>query len=382
MKRNIEKRILSFALILVIILSNGATTSYALYNGFDDMIQLPINSNIENYLNTLPEYSNPDYNYFCHYVYGPRAYYVTFVDTSQSPNIWLDRNIVYQGWQYMSYNSDISTHWRTYRYNGSFILEEDIIGTRIQSGPTSIPNNNILSLELGGNYSVYKDYTLTSLFYPPSPPFVYLAGSTNLTMSGVKKTINLSANAFLDAGAVVATDISPTENQLTDYHYDSTRKKLGSDYIFFLGHANSDAIFANENDPATIGIVKMDTDITVLIKDIGWEEVKLAVFAGCETAEGYGITDSGIIDPIDAANIAQAAYLSGADCALGWETEINGPSLSLWCRNFNTKLAQGSTVFEAIDYANDGFIYPLGIAGGNVKNVRVYGNGDIRIINP
>jgi len=218
---------------------------------------------------------------------------------------------------------------------------------------------------------------------PPPPPYVYLAGSTDLewfggktNFSDVPKTINLSANAFINAGAVVASDLNPTLDQLNANHNSSTRQKLESDYVFILGHGNKRQILSGKNDPAVISTFLTDNP-TVLYEDIDWGKIKLVVFAGCETAEGFGVTDYNNYGQEYPNNIAHLAIMAGADCSLGWDYTTHAPSLSKWCRNFNTALAEGFTVNEAIAYAGT-FNY----VKNEIKNVCVYGDGNIRIVNP
>ena len=218
---------------------------------------------------------------------------------------------------------------------------------------------------------------------PLPPPYVYLVGASNLSFAGVNGRISSAANAFSNAGAIVATDIDPTYSQIYANHNVGSRSKLRSDYLFFLGHGTEDAILADAplqiGSTADLAIVTRvgTTRPNVFLFNMNWSDVKLVVFAGCDTAKGFGITDSGLTDPNDAANIAQEAYLRGADCAIGWDFEVYANSLGPWCENFNLALAEGKTVNEAIAYANsDNYIW------NSVKNVRVYGNGNFRIVNP
>ena len=90
--------------------------------------------------------------------------------------------------------------------------------------------------------------------------------------------------------------------------------------------------------------------------------VKLVTFAACLTASN---NDN---------NITARAVSYGAKTAVGWSSSINSGSHSNWLARYNDKLATGSTVLEAVTYANS-FTY----LDSDVKDARIYGNRSLKI---
>ena len=146
-------------------------------------------------------------------------------------------------------------------------------------------------------------------------------------------------------------------------------KRMQSDVLFFAGHGSNAVMSFNYNGSSDsnykVGI-HYTTDTTNsgytyvgLSGNMG--TVKLVTFAGCSTASG---TD----------NLPSRAVSYGADAAVGWTETINASSIENWAERYNDKLATGSTVSEAIAYANS-FVY----LDSSVKKSKIYGSGNLVI---
>lgn len=85
--------------------------------------------------------------------------------------------------------------------------------------------------------------------------------------------------------------------------------------------------------------------------------VELAVFMGCSTAADY-YTD----------NLPKFAIQKGAKVAIGWAVPIPLIDTYDWTNRFFSKLSDGFTVIESVNYANS-FIY----SSSEIKNTRIYG---------
>lgn len=142
-------------------------------------------------------------------------------------------------------------------------------------------------------------------------------------------------------------------------------KRIQSDILFFSGHGNYDNVAFNYDgkggDYMTGVYYGSDLDSTSGYKYVGlngnMSSVKLVTFAACLTASN---NDS---------NLAARAVNYGADTSVGWSSSVAAGSHSNWLARYNDKLATGSTVLEAVSYANS-FTY----LDSNVKDARIYGN--------
>lgn len=98
---------------------------------------------------------------------------------------------------------------------------------------------------------------------------------------------------------------------------------------------------------------------------------KLITFAGCNTAGGNKNGGSTSTNN----NIVKRAVDRGADVAVGWTTTVSAGSHTNWLKRYNNALADGKSVSQAINAANS-YIY---LPGSGVKNVKYYGNGNVKI---
>lgn len=147
-------------------------------------------------------------------------------------------------------------------------------------------------------------------------------------------------------------------------------KRMKSDILFFSGHGNYNNVSFNykgKGDSYATGVwyttdctTTDDYEMVGLSGNMG--SVKLATFAACLTASN---NDN---------NITANAVSYGADTAVGWSSEINAGSHSNWLARYNDKLATGSTVLQAVTYANS-FTY----LDSDVKDARIYGNRSLVI---
>jgi len=147
-------------------------------------------------------------------------------------------------------------------------------------------------------------------------------------------------------------------------------KRMQSDVLFFSGHSNYDHMAFNYKDKGgdyKTGVYYANNlDSTTGYKYVGINEhmtyVKLVTYAGCNTASN------------DYNNITYASSSRGAKCAVGWTTKVGAGSHTNWLKRYNDKLASGSTVKAAVDYANS-FTY----LDSKVKNAKIFGNSSLVI---
>lgn len=147
-------------------------------------------------------------------------------------------------------------------------------------------------------------------------------------------------------------------------------KRMRSDVLFFSGHGNYDHVGFNydgKGEEYATGVYYTTdfrtTDGYELVGLSGnMDSVKLVTFAACLTASN---NDN---------NITAKAVGYGADTAVGWSSSINAGSHSNWLARYNDKLATGSTVLEAVTYANS-FTY----LDSDVKDARIYGDRSLVI---
>lgn len=137
-------------------------------------------------------------------------------------------------------------------------------------------------------------------------------------------------------------------------------KRMESSILFFSGHGNSSLMhFYKDNSTDS----SYDFTITagsnsssvVGLSSYNMSKVKLAVFAGCETAKGTS-------------NITKSAYSKGASGSLGWKESIGASSHTEWLKNFWTDLSMGHSLAVSVAYANS-FSY----ADSRVKQTSYFG---------
>lgn len=174
---------------------------------------------------------------------------------------------------------------------------------------------------------------------------------------------------YVIAGYNSYSSTQPTVSILKGSFSTST-KRMQSDILFFSGHGNYNNVSYNYDgkggDYATGIWYTGDCTTTDGYKMVGlsgnMSSVKLVTFAACLTASN---NDN---------NITANAVSYGADTAVGWSSSINAGSHSNWLARYNDKLATGSTVLEAVTYANS-FTY----LDSDVKDARIYGNRSLKI---
>lgn len=151
----------------------------------------------------------------------------------------------------------------------------------------------------------------------------------------------------------------PNYSILGGYFQNGTRR-LESDIVFLDGHANNHSIVF---PGCGLQIGGKDGGFYWGTDNFNWRNVKLAVLAGCETAQ-YG--DS----------IAYRINWGGATTSVGFIKSASTVAFTQWTKRFNLSLANGKTVNEAKDYANS-FIY----LDNRIKSVQVIGNGNLILSN-
>lgn len=179
-----------------------------------------------------------------------------------------------------------------------------------------------------------------------------------------------AAKKYKSMGLSATSYVKPTYSILSGKtSYGNIRMR--GDILFFSGHANNKLMSFNYHqkggDYAT-GVYRTSSSYkkTSKYKYVGLpssniSKVKLMVFGGCNTAS----TNT---------NIAQYAVDQGATTSIGWTDFLNVNSFKNWSKRFNNKLAEGSTVLEAAQYANS-FSY----MSNSVKKYKIYGNKNLRL---
>lgn len=187
--------------------------------------------------------------------------------------------------------------------------------------------------------------------------------------------INTSSDAtnardlYAIAGYNSYSSTEPTASILKGNFTNGT-KRMQSDVLFFSGHGNYNNVSFNykgKGGSYATGIwYTTDCKTTDNYEMVGISgnmgSVKLVTFAACLTASN---NDN---------NITAKAVSYGADAAVGWSSEINAGSHSNWLARYNDKLATGSTVLQAVTYANS-FTY----LDSDVKDARIYGDRSLKI---
>ena len=171
------------------------------------------------------------------------------------------------------------------------------------------------------------------------------------------------------AGYNSYSSTQPTVSIMKGY-FDNGTKRMKSDILFFSGHGYYNNVSFNYKGKGgnyatgvwytTDGTTTNGYELVGLSGNMG--SVKLVTFAACLTASH---NDD---------NITANAVSYGADTAVGWSSEVYPGSHSNWLARYNDKLATGSTVLQAVTYANS-FTY----MDSDVKDARIYGNRSLKI---
>lgn len=170
-----------------------------------------------------------------------------------------------------------------------------------------------------------------------------------------------ASSAYKKAGYTVVTLKNPTKS-------DFTNTRLKADILFLSGHGNEDVLsFGTYKFVCQSGTANSNyTNLWNTAKN-----QKLITFAGCNTAGGNKNGGSTSTNN----NIVKRAVDRGADVAVGWTTTVSAGSHTNWLKRYNNALADGKSVSQAINAANS-YIY---LPGSGVKNVKYYGNGNVKI---
>lgn len=157
--------------------------------------------------------------------------------------------------------------------------------------------------------------------------------------------------------------ITPTYSRLNS-NASNNMPRLSSAIQLYSGHGSEKGMvfrYNKKNGEYKTGIRvdydSGDSEYSYLkLQHSDMKNVKLIIFAGCETAKG-------------GYNIASEARKKGASVSIGWFTSISGKSHSLWLYKFNECLSEYNSIKDAILYA-DSFSYD----DSRVKNHYVYGD--------
>lgn len=150
------------------------------------------------------------------------------------------------------------------------------------------------------------------------------------------------------------TVTAPTISYIKGTH--TNTKRMESDILFFSGHGNNTLMhFYNTSSDFYI-TAGSNSSNTVGLSSYTMSNVKLVVFAGCQTANN------------SSSNLAKSANSLGAKATLGWIPSIQVGSHSLWLDRFWLKAATETHAQTALTYA-DSFSY----TDNGVKSYRKYG---------
>lgn len=137
-------------------------------------------------------------------------------------------------------------------------------------------------------------------------------------------------------------------------------KRMESDILYFSGHGNSSLMhFYDSNHTSGYDFyitTGSNSSTNVGLSSYNMSNVKLAVFAGCQTASGTS-------------NITKSAQTKGAKKSIGWIPSIGASSHTAWLKNFWSKAGKEFLLSSAVSYA-DSFTY----SDSGVKSHNQYGN--------
>lgn len=153
-------------------------------------------------------------------------------------------------------------------------------------------------------------------------------------------------------GYVTYLDVLPTKNTLiSDYNNYSNNGGI----LFFAGEGRYDSMYWNylfSGGNYAVGITTagnycgLDGYNYYSIDNFKMSKTDLVFFLGCNTGNLDNKTS----------NLVYISKEKGAKVAIGWKTEIRDDA-ALWVDRFMSKIEIGSTIGEAINYA-DNYIYP------------------------
>ena len=143
--------------------------------------------------------------------------------------------------------------------------------------------------------------------------------------------------------------------------------RLNSPIIYFAGHGNYDSI----NTGGTTGISDGSKSGYKNIRNVDFDETKIAVLSGCYTASIPG-------------NITERININGADFSLGWKESYDNEHSRRFSAAFFKHLDQQRSCFDALYYATDELL--TGKDGespiwndADIFDFAYYGDGDLTI---
>lgn len=153
---------------------------------------------------------------------------------------------------------------------------------------------------------------------------------------------------------------APTYDILGGNFADDGHRRLHSDVVYLNGHGTpTSVVFPNTG----LRVGRDDGYYYRGTDDFHWANVDLAILVACNTSM-YG--DS----------IAYRLNWGGATTCIGFPDTVYTSAGKTWTDRFLDKLALGSTVNEAKDYANSGLFV---VGGTEIRKATVIGNGELRI---
>lgn len=187
-------------------------------------------------------------------------------------------------------------------------------------------------------------------------------------------TAKNSASDFALAGYNSYYNISPTWSYVNGYNPNTNRKRIESEIFLFNNHAapgkllfrylkkdTSEYYFhiTSQSQVPTSGYHKL------ALEDQNLEDVKLMVFAGCNTARASS----------DAVSLPSAASAAGAQACLSWYDTVYVADWKKWLPRFTNQLAKGDTIRTAAEYANGFTDYKgKGKDGYDITQIRFSGS--------
>lgn len=113
---------------------------------------------------------------------------------------------------------------------------------------------------------------------------------------------------------------------------------FNSEVIFFSSHGSQDSTGQYES-----GLDFIDDSFETDEFPKNMYNVKLAVWSACKSANP---------NLINAKNVAETAYINGADVSIGWKERISNATAVTWNLAFFSYVYSGTTISQAINYAN------------------------------
>ncbi len=162
----------------------------------------------------------------------------------------------------------------------------------------------------------------------------------SFTDLNIESAVTNAANAHTNLGYHSYYAKSADYDTLNGYFANGTRR-LESDILFFAGHGSTGSIVAAPG----VGVCSYTgRSGFVYTGNINWANTKLVTIMGCSTGGESTASYKNIAHDI----FTRSGYKS---TTIGWRDTIYDVDIVRWSNRYYTKLKEGKTIRDAIDYA-------------------------------